>query len=107
MNPQSVHPISGYGPPLLSLEPVCHVQAIAVLIKESEVLTGQPGRAFVIASADRLAYQVRLHPDGYEIERLDDQGQRLSQDYVPAHALAEHSLGCALRSGQLYTAPMV
>jgi hypothetical protein len=107
MNHQSFHPTFHYGSPLLNLVPVCNVLAIDHLVKESEVLTGQPGRAFVIAGADRLAYQVRLHPNGYEVERLDSEGHRLSQDYVPAKSLAEHSLGGALRCGQLYTAPLV
>lgn len=111
MSHQASHPTFHYGSPLLNLVPVCNVLAIDHLVKESEVLTGQPGRAFVIAGAhvdhQRLAYQVRLHPNGYEVERLDGEGHRLSQDYVPANSLAEHSLGSALRCGQLFTAPVV
>lgn len=107
MSNLALHPTFHYGSPLLNLVPVCHVRAIEHLVKESEVLTGQPGRAFVIAGADRLAYRVHLRPNGYEVERLDDEGHCLSQDYVPTNSLAEHSLGGALRCGQLYTVPMV
>ena len=33
---------------------------IEFLVKESEVLTGQPGRIFVIAGAERLSYRVSV-----------------------------------------------
>ena len=102
MSHQAIHQWS----PLLSLVPVQNTRALDHLVKESEVLTGQPGRAFVIAGADRLAYQVHLRPCGYEVARLDSEGQSLTRDYVPAAALAEHSLGGALRCGQLYTTPL-
>lgn len=107
MSHQAFHPTFYYTSPLLNLVPVCNAFAIDHLVKESEVLTGQPGRAFVIAGADRLAYQVRLHPNGYEVERLDGEGKRLSQHYLPVKSLADHSLGDALRCGQLYTTPVV
>ena len=35
---------------------------IEFLVKESEVLTGLPGRRFVIAGADRLTYRLLWHP---------------------------------------------
>ena len=34
---------------------------IEYLVKESEVLTGLPGRTFVIAGADRLTYRLLWH----------------------------------------------
>lgn len=42
--------------------PLLNVRApedIEFLVKESEVLTGKPGRTFVIAGADRLSYRVQ------------------------------------------------
>lgn len=93
--------------PLLNLVPVQNVQVMHSMVAESDLLTGQSGRAFIVAGTDRITYQVRLCPDGYEVEQLDGEGRPLSKQYVSAHAWAEHSLGGALRRGQLYTVPLV
>ena len=42
---------------------------IEFLVKESEVLTGQPGRIFVIAGAERLSYRVRWQLMGFKVAR--------------------------------------
>jgi hypothetical protein len=56
--------------------PVRALDDIEYLVKESEVVTGQAGRAFVIAGADRLIYRVHWHPLGFKVERLDVHGDR-------------------------------
>ena len=76
---------------------------IEFLVKESEILTGQPGRLFVIAGADRLPYRVRWHPTGVKVERLDAQGQALSSQHLLPWEFPDHSLVHALRAGQLFT----
>lgn len=89
--------------------PLLNVRAaedIEFLVKESEVLTGQPGRTFVIAGADRLSYQVQWHPMGFKVERLDAHGQALSSQHLLPWEFPEHSLVQALRAGQLFT-PLV
>ena len=57
------------GPRLLA---VATPQDIEFLVKESEVLTGLPGRTFVIAGADWLTYRVQWHTMGFKVERLDE-----------------------------------
>ena len=58
--------------PMQRLLPVRSLDEFEHLVKESEVLTGAPGRTFVVAGADRPAYQV--HADvaavGPAAERL-------------------------------------
>lgn len=76
------------------------------LIKECEVLTGQAGRIFVIAGADRLAYRVHWHPIGLKVERLDAQGRVLSTQHLLPRAFLGHSLIQALAVGQLFTPPV-
>lgn len=77
---------------------------IEFLIKESEVLTGQAGRIFVISGADKLSYRVRWHPMVIEVERLDSTGAVLDTQHLPPHDFATHSVIEALMAGQLYTA---
>lgn len=76
---------------------------IEFLVKESEILTGQPGRLFVIAGADRLPYRVQWHSMGFKVDRLDAQGQALSSQQVLHWEFPDHSLVQALRAGQLFT----
>ena len=79
---------------------------IGFLIKESEVLTGQAGRIFVISGADKLTYRVRWHPMIIEVERLDNTGAVIDTQHLPPHDFATHSIVEALMAGQLYTAPV-
>ncbi|WP_157302030.1 hypothetical protein [Thauera phenylacetica] len=79
---------------------------IEFLIKESEVLTGQAGRVFVISGADKLSYRVRWHPMVIEVERLDSTGAVIDTQHLPPHDFATHSVVEALTAGQLYTAPV-
>ena len=79
---------------------------IEFLVKESEVLTGKPGRTFVIAGADRLCYRVQWHPMGSKVERLDAHGQALSSQHLLPWEFLDHSVVEALRAGQLFT-PLV
>lgn len=89
--------------PLLSVRAP---EDIEFLVKESEVLTGQPGRTFVIAGADRLRYRVQWYPIGFKVERLDAHGQALNSQHLLPWEFPEHSLVQALRAGQLFT-PLV
>lgn len=85
------------------LVPVTKPEDIEYLVKESEVLTGQTGRLFVIAGADRLSYRVRWHPMGFKVERLDPDGAVLSVQHLLAWEFVDHSLVDALGAGQLFT----
>ena len=76
---------------------------IEFLVKESEVLTGQPGRIFVIASADRLSYRVRWQLMGFNVERLDTQGSPMDTQHLLPWEFVDHSLVEALGAGQLFT----
>ncbi|MFY9513741.1 MAG: hypothetical protein WAQ05_22495 [Rubrivivax sp.] len=71
------------------------------------MLTGQPGRVFLIAGAERLAYRLLWHPLGCRVQRLDDEHEALHTQFLLADEFADHSLGEALRSGQLYTHPVM
>lgn len=79
---------------------------IEFLVKESEVLTGQAGRIFVISGADRLAYRVHWHPAIIDVERLDADGAVLDTQHLLPSDFATHSVIEALMAGQLYTAPV-
>ena len=73
-------------------------------MKESEVLTGQAGRGFVIAGADRLIYRVHWHPIGLTVERLDVRGEVLDSRHLLPWEFEDHGLAQALACGQLFTA---
>ena len=76
---------------------------IEFLVKESEVLTGRPGRVFVIAGADRLVYRVQWQSMGFQDERLDAQGRTLCSRHQLPWEFIDHSLVEALHAGQLFT----
>jgi hypothetical protein len=89
--------------------PLLTVQApedIEFLIKESEVLTGQTGRTFIIAGADRLVCRVHWHPIGVKVEHLGAAGLVLSTQYQLLNEFRRHSLIDALTAGQLFTPPV-
>lgn len=91
------------GPLLLTVRAL---EDIEFLVKENEVLSGQAGRSFVIAGADRLSYRVHWHPLGMKVERLDDAGRVMHIQHLPSHEFIGHSLVAALAAGQLFTPPV-
>ena len=76
---------------------------IEYLVKESEIVTGNPGRKFVVEGAGRLAYRIAWHSTGYDVERLDDRGNPGRTTYLLPAQLSAHGLGEALARGQLFT----
>jgi hypothetical protein len=72
-------------------------------VKESEVITGQPGRTFIISSADRLAYRIQWHPIGYQVQRLDAVGNPICTLNMVPDEFQLHSVAEAMRTGQLFT----
>ena len=86
------------------LLPVRALDDIEYLVKESEVVTGQAGRAFVIVGADRLIYRVHWHPLGFKVERLDVHGDILDSRHLLPSSFEQHGLAQALACGQLFTA---
>jgi hypothetical protein len=82
--------------------PVQASEEIEYLVKESEVITGQPGRTFVISSADRLVYRIQWHPIGYQVQRLNAAGNTICTLNMVPDEFRAHSLGEAMRVGQLF-----
>lgn len=85
------------------LVPVHCERDIEALVKESEVLTGKPGRRFVVAGAERLSYQVELTALGLHTRRIDTDGTPMGAQLVRSSDVKDHTLGDALRCGQLFT----
>ena len=90
--------------PMQRLLPVRSLDEVEHLVKESEVLTGAPGRTFVVAGADRPAYQVHADVAGFQIARLD--GAMPHEVLATARELASHPIGSAMACGLLYTEPL-
>lgn len=76
---------------------------VALLIKEAQIVTGEPGRHFVVAGPEPLAYRVAVGPFFFEVTRLDKGGEPTLTDVVMVEDLGQHRLGAALQSGQLFT----
>lgn len=91
-------------------QPVGRIGDLEFLVKESEVLTGQAGRTFVISGADWLVYRVsfceRTHPSGLKVERLDAHGRVVSTQHLQVWEFLDHSLVEAQAAGQLFTPPV-
>ena len=91
---------------LATLVPVRTLNDLDWLVKESEILTGEPGREFVVLGADRPAYHVKLDTAGYQIQRVDDDTSAAMPMHSTAPDLVRHTLGNALACGLLYTAAL-
>ena len=94
-------------PAYAGLVPVRTPRDLEYLVTESEVVTGKPGRKFVIAGADRLTYRVQWQPHGYCVERLDEADKPICTMYLRPPEFHAHSLGSALRGGVLLTPALV
>ena len=91
---------------LTKLVPVRTLNDLDWLVKEREILTGEPGREFVVLGADRPAYHVTLDTAGYQIQRVDDDSCAATPMHSTAPDLVRHTLGNALACGLLYTAAL-
>ncbi|AKJ30132.1 hypothetical protein [Caldimonas brevitalea] len=88
--------------PSPGITPVCSADEIDYLLCESEMLTGLPGRKFIIAGADRLSYRIRALPRGYLVQRLDDTDQPVWTVSMRWFEITSHFIGDAMFSGQLF-----
>ncbi len=79
---------------------------IEFLIKESEIITGRPGRTFAVAGANWQVFRLHWLQGVVKVDRLDVSGQVLSTERVPTKAFCEHRLIGALASGLLFTPPV-
>lgn len=84
---------------------VLDLQQIEQLVKESEVLTGKPGRKFVLGQGGQtqLSYRILWYPNGYRVHRLDSSDAPTCTIEMLQEQLLEHALGKALRDGYLFT----
>ena len=83
-------------------QPVGRIEDLEFLVKESEVLTGRSGRRFVIASADRLYYQVHWRSPALVIERVDQSGAVCDRQFLLPWEFEHHPLAQAMDSRQLF-----
>ena len=74
------------------------------LIKEAEVLTGLPGRAFCAWMHDGALQRLRIGFDGYMFRLEPEQGQPAV--LAPDELCSSSTAGIALQAGRLYTEPM-
>ena len=72
-------------------------------VKESEVLTGKPGRRFVVAGAERLTYHVEWTVAGLNVCRVTEDGELTVAQFMRTREIKDHTLGNALNCGQLFT----
>ncbi len=85
-----------------------HVRSLNDLdwfVKESEVITGSPGREFVVADADegQSTFRVCLGHVGYQIARMNRGEEAATAVCATAAELVRHVVGDALVRGRLYT----
>ena len=90
-------------PGVCGLVPVRDGSEIAFLVKEAEIVTGKPGRQFVVAGAARQVYRVAVASFVFEVTPLDDGNEPIFTDAVVIEELGQHLLGAALQSGRLFT----
>ena len=76
------------------------------LVKESEIITGNPGREFIVAGADHPTFRVHLVHRGYQIARLGLGEEAATDVCATAAELVDHAVGDALVRGQLYTSAL-
>jgi hypothetical protein len=91
---------------LKDLLPVRSVDDLDWYVKESEIVSGAPGREFIVAGADRPAFRVRIDHAGYEILRIDLDNAPHPPTLASAAELIHHTVGEALACGLLYTSEL-
>lgn len=91
------------GAHLRDLLPVRSLNDLDWFVGESEIITGNPGREFVVAGADWLTFRIHLDPVGYQIARMDRGEETAAPVCATAPELVRHALGDALARGQLFT----
>lgn len=91
---------------LSKLLPVRNVADLEWLIKESELVTGKPGRQFIVAGGDRPAYRVRLDASGFEVLRVDMEPRGTAPIHSTKPEFVHHPVSSALACGRLYTAKL-
>ena len=85
------------------LVPVRNAADVDFLVKESEILTGMPGRTFVVLGARNQSYRIELQPCGYLLVPLDDGGAGTGAQFVHATEWLSHAVVRALRAGMVFT----
>ena len=75
--------------PLRDLLPVRSLNDLDWFVKESEIITGNPGREFVVAGSDQPTFRIHLDHVGYQIARVDRGDQAAAP--VCATAVASRS----------------
>lgn len=95
---------------LRGLLPVRSLNDLDWFVKESEIITGNPGREFVVAGADGPTFRIHLDHVGYQIARVDRGEPAAAPASATAPELAHQTLvdalGDALAGGQLYTSAL-
>ena len=86
-----------------SLLPVKNLQDLEYLVKESEVVTGEPGRDFCIRGHVTLNCRLYWYTIGLTFEPLDEHGLPLGCEHLLTAQICGHAIGSALRAGQLFT----
>lgn len=78
---------------------------IPYLVKESEVVTGMPGRKFYVRSKGNgiSRYRIQCHSCGYRVHRLDSADASTGIVEMPHEHLIKHELGKAAINGGLFT----
>jgi hypothetical protein len=89
---------------LSKLLPVRSVTDLQWLVKESELVTGKPGRQFIVVGGDRPAYQVRLDASGFEVLRVDVDPLGTAPTHSSKPEFQQHPVASAMACGRLYTA---
>jgi len=89
--------------PFRDLLPVRSLNDLDWFVKESEIITGNPGREFVVADAYRPTFRIHLDHVGYQIARVARGDQAATPVCATAPELVQHVLGDALTRGQLFT----
>jgi len=72
-------------------------------VKEREMLTGKPGRIFVVEGKEAPTYVVQLDPAGYLISPVHLSAEPDLHAATIAPDIFERTLGSALLLGRLYT----
>lgn len=88
-------------------QPVRRIEDLEFLVKESEVLTGRSGRRFVVASADRLYYQIHWRSPALVIEQIDDRGTVCDRQLLLPWEFEEHPVAHAIASRQLFASTLL
>lgn len=81
---------------------VTAMEDLSYLVKEQELMSGQPGRNFFVGKRQVVVFSIHSQGSGFDVRKIGPNAANEAQ-YFTDPQIEETAIGKALRNGTLYT----